>query len=675
MDYISLNEPTQSKITREEAKTLSEQRARELEKSLEETVLPPGYFIKDDWLIFQSNAKKEGDEPPPPIRICSRLDIIARTRDIHGDNHGRLLRFKDPDGVVHEWAMPMELLGGDAAIVRQQLLKQGLLIDSNQDARKRLIPFIEQSLPQKTLRCVQQTGWSNDFKLFVLPDLTLGESGGESLIFQGITSNSSSKACSGTLAGCQELSKLCRGNTRLLLALSCAFAAPILRVLGIENGGFHFKGTSSCGKTTCLHAAGSVWGGQDYVKQWRATSNGLEGVATSCNDGLICLDEIAQADPSEIGTMVYMIANGGGKSRADKMGGLQQVTAWRSLLLSSGEVSLLVHMQTAKKKPRAGLEVRFLDISADTSVHGCFENLHGFYDGKAFADHLKDLCGREHGHLGREFLRRFIRNRSSMEMKARVFIGQFASEYTPIGASEQVCRAVTRFALVAAVGEIATELGVTCWEPGEAANAAVICLESWLKRRGGIGIQEEQQVLSAVRMFFELHGEGRFSLLASERLNEGEDAQPRTLNRAGFRQRSSEGGDFMVLPGVFKEEICNGFELDFVLTVLNRHGLLKTDAQGKSTRAERLPGKTGTTRVYRISGKILGGDDEGELKSKISCETSETKEGNVLLFTGNERNASLVSLDPSLGETESLLRVSLSHLSHQENDRAINECS
>ena len=69
---------------------------------------------------------------------------------------------------------------------------------------------------------------------------------------------------------------------------------------------------------------GSVWGCSDsqqgYLRQWRATSNGLEGVAALHCDSLLVLDEISEVNPREAGLIAYMLANGQGKARAGRLG-------------------------------------------------------------------------------------------------------------------------------------------------------------------------------------------------------------------------------------------------------------------------------------------------------------------------------------------------------------------
>src|SRR5205814_2019805 len=107
--------------------------------------------------------------------------------------------------------------------------------------------------------------------------------------------------------------------------------------------GFHLVGGSSIGKTTALLVAGSVCGGGGiggYLRSWRATSNGLEGVAAAHCDSLLCLDEMGQVNSHEAGASAYMLANGVGKARANRNGESKPASEWRTIFLSTGELSL-----------------------------------------------------------------------------------------------------------------------------------------------------------------------------------------------------------------------------------------------------------------------------------------------------------------------------------------------
>jgi uncharacterized protein (DUF927 family) len=87
--------------------------------------------------------------------------------------------------------------------------------------------------------------------------------------------------------------------------MSASFAGPLIGPCSAESGGINLKGPSSIGKTTVLHMAGSAWGGNPsdsngYNQTWRATSNGLEGVASAHSDTLLCLDELKMIDGRDV---------------------------------------------------------------------------------------------------------------------------------------------------------------------------------------------------------------------------------------------------------------------------------------------------------------------------------------------------------------------------------------
>ena len=172
-------------------------------------------FIVNDQGVFYS----DGDEKR---WICSRLEIQALVRDKASENWGRLLALTDADGQVHRWAMPMEMLKGSADELRGELLRLGLQIAPGMKARQRLIEYITTTQPETRARCVTKTGWYQ--QVFVLPDHTIGETT-EPVIYQADNLDQSLPS-SGTLADWQRhIAAYCAGNSRLVLAVSCGFAA------------------------------------------------------------------------------------------------------------------------------------------------------------------------------------------------------------------------------------------------------------------------------------------------------------------------------------------------------------------------------------------------------------------------------------------------------------------
>jgi putative DNA primase/helicase len=160
-----------------------------------------------------------------------------------------------------------------------------------------------------------------------------------------------------------------------------------------------------------------------------------------------------------------------------------------------------------------------------------------------------------------------------------------------------VHRVLHRFAHVAAAGRFATEQGITGWPEEEAFWAAGQCFQDWLKGRGGVGALETAAILSQVPVFFEEHGESRFSLWKPEY----EDS--RIVYRARFKRMEGEEMRYFVFSEVFKKEICSGLDVDLVSKVLIEKGWLIPDTGRKSTRAENLPRAGKTVRCYKINGE------------------------------------------------------------------------
>lgn len=522
--------------------------------------------------------------------ICSRLSIQALVRDKASENWGRLLELTDADGRLHRWSMPMEMLKGSGEELRGELLRLGLQIAPGMKARQRLVEYISTTKPETRARCVTQTGWHDG--IFVLPDQTIGETS-EPLIYQADHLINPYQQ-SGTLADWQtHISAHCMGNSRLLLAVSCAFAALLLHPAGAESGGLHLVGESSTGKTTALKVAASVFGAPNYLQRWRATANGLESLAALRSDTLLVLDELAQVDPKEAGEVAYMLANGSGKARAGKNGAARSRQEWRLLFLSAGEVGLAQHISESGKRIKAGQTVRLVDIPADAGQGlGLFDVLHDYASGAALSHTLIEAAARYYGTAAISFLERItpLAEWCNLTHAVKERSSAFIKKNLPPQYGGQLYRVGERFALIAAAGELATHYGITTWPPGEAEQAVARCFQDWIDYRGGADNQEYFAILAHIRRFFEMHGESRFSAWE-------ETQNSHTLYRAGFKKAMSFGVSYYVLPEVFREELCAGFDYRAVTRLLLTQGWLEPGDNQAPYRREYLPG-IGRSRCY-----------------------------------------------------------------------------
>ena len=575
--------------------------------------------------------------------ICAPLHVTAMTRNHQNEAWGRLLNFRDPEGREHVFAMPIKLLAGDGVAFRELLMEQGLVISPAKAARAHLSIYVQTAAPGRFVHCAEQTGWTeiDDHRVYVLPDATIGPDTGKTrVLYQGPAVRG--YGVRGSLRDWQDgIGRWCNGNSRLTLAVSMAFAGPLLGPCGAEGGGVNFRGGSSTGKTTVLRAGVSVTGGPEALQRWRGTANGLEGIACSHNDGLLVLDEMGQVSAAEAGEIAYMLANGSEKLRGARTGGVREVRRWLLLFLSSGELGLADHMLSVGKRARAGQEVRLLDIPADTGKHGAFEDLHGQANGAAFARAITQAAGQFHGTAFRAFLEKVTAMDQDelvewVDLKREEFIRANLAGADPSG---QAIRAGHRFAIIAAAGELAAQFKIVPWPDGAASWAARVCFDAWLKARGGAGNQEPRDMLAQVRHFLEQHGESRFTPWACERCEgTGEAAVgrfedpvtktykdgtgkchtcngtgrvlQRTVNAAGYRKFEDTGKTdkdgkiherhYLIFPESWKVDVCAGFDSKAVTALCLERGIILPDKEGKAQSNHRPPGEK-TRRFYQVN--------------------------------------------------------------------------
>jgi putative DNA primase/helicase len=538
--------------------------------------------------VYCYPREKDNGEVPPPVWICSPLDVVARTRSADSEEWGRLLEWHDPDGIFKQWAMPEQMLASsEAADILRVLMAGGL--DVSFRCKKDLISYLASRRPFTRAVCVQRCGWA-DLGVYVLPGHVVNETNGDKYIFQA-ENRPEPHASRGTLESWRDdVAALAVGNSRLMFAICCAFAGPLLEPCGLAGGGFHFVGASSIGKSLSMLMAASVIGDPSKgVLTWRATDNGLEGVAYRHCDGLLCLDELGQVDGRKAGEIAYMLANGTGKARATKEGGARSRQTWRLVFLSNGELDLSSHMASVGQQAKAGQEVRMVSIPADAGKGlGIFESLHGEPDAKAMADRVKRATIANYGCAFVPFIQHVAEQPETISRRVSTLVADFTAANVPAGADGQVYRAAERFALVAAAGVIATEAGITGWDRYAALFAARDCFNAWLERRGGAGSHEDAEIISRLMQTLTADG-SRFESMATANATDA----PKVHNRLGF----VEGGRYTIPVSCFKE-IFAGIDDARAAKVLVAAGIIKHEL-GKALPRPILPG-LGRQRCYSI---------------------------------------------------------------------------
>lgn len=539
---------------------------------------PPGVYLHG-----KTAPKKNEPSIPFDRHVCSPLEVsaITQTDDAH-HTFGLLLEFHDLNGRLRRWAMPRNLLRGSCEELRGELLDQGVQVFD----RHKLSDWLQRPPPKRRVIAATKTGWAADGKAFVLPGRVIGAA--DKVIFQSESAVTTGAASSrGDYRKWRdEVAKLCIGNMVPTLSIDIALAGPLLARLHHPSCGIHWVGDSSIGKTTSLTVGGSSWGGDKFIRSWRGTANGLESAAAVLNDSVLCLDEIGQADSRVIGDVVYSIINGIGKARATRIGSARKVEHWRLTLLSTGEKTLRAQMAEGGKQAKAGQEIRLLNVPT-ARRHGVFDELHGFADGRALADHLKTATDQHFGHAGPLFVEKLMGDDRDLgaELQQVMELPQFHAHDSQAG------RAAKAFAIFGMAGELATEWDILPWEPGASLDAAATGYLAWLDARGN-GITEHRQILEAMSDFVDRHGDSRFS-------EKGRDSERPVINRAGWWHNTPDGGRVYLFNSPALREAGGGYDLPRILAALDDAGWIMDRDQGvRSKKTSIGPGQK--PRLYHI---------------------------------------------------------------------------
>jgi len=608
----------------------------------------PNFYTLDGRGLFFRPPQKGTDEPAAPQWLAAPFEVLAETSDAYSGAWGLLLRWQDRNGRPHQWAMPRRLVHADGNAIAAELEESGLSCATGKTAHERLKAFFGSVTVARRVHCVERCGWhqTETGEVFVLPNgETFGTTDSNVALQTDRAVVGTTFDARGTLGEWQQaVARYAEGNDRLALFLSAAFAGPLLDVTGEPSGGFHLVGKSQSGKTAMVRAAASVWGegsARGQVRTWRATANGLEGVAAECSDGLLILDELGQADPREVSETVYLLANESGKARADRGGAARRRRTWRVMLLSTGEMTLSTKLAEAGRHARAGQHVRLADVPADAGAGmGVFQALHDASTAAALADRLRDATRTVFGTAARDYLTALARDRASgtgeLPRTVLSWRAEFERRHLPPGADGQVRSVAARFGLVAAAGELARSYGVLPWSEGEALRAAGACFSAWLNERGGAGATEDMQAIEQVRAFIAAHGASRFELVVHPET--AAFAGERIVNRAGFKRRcqpesTGEGSvppwEYLILPSVWSTEVCRGLNAKQAADALQAHGLLRGATGRHRAALVNVPGH-GKTRVYCISGAILAETEQDAAETQQDGETQQDAAGTAV---------------------------------------------
>lgn len=569
-----------------------------------------GHIIKSE-TIFDGRAKT-----PRTIEtfVCSDITLLGKGVNPDGE-WGKLIAFKDPLGADRRIVIPFRHLAGDGKDARALMLGSGLITATDKAGRDALAQLLAFGGGDTLYHLADRLGWHHGH--FVLPHEIITPPDPKHLVAYDQPAGDHPYRPEGSLAEWQKICEIVQGIPYAVLAIAAAFAGPLLRLLHAESGGIHFFGPSSRGKTTYARLAGSVWAVPDeIVRPWHATINGIEARAADACDTLLILDEVGQSDTrgaaSDVAKITYMLANGVGKARATKTGGLQQGSTWRVLTISTGEhpISDMVRDHHGGQRMTGGIGVRMIDLPIHPKAASVSQDEQKPENTGRMLDEARAIISANHGHAGPQFVRHLIADPDTAIAIVEKTISQIMEVFSGENDDPQVSRIARRVALIIAAGKLAEDYGVLTWPSGTSEIAGQKALIAWSEQRGSRSSLEELNAVKTVRRFLEAHGDSRFrsvSEVAEDSYDTSSQGADRAIiNRAGFRSTNEDGDPvWYIMPQIWQSDVCLGQDPQFVARTLAKLGILKPGEGNHLAKKVRLPGQASSSRFYVVTAEIF----------------------------------------------------------------------
>jgi uncharacterized protein (DUF927 family) len=192
-------------------------------------------------------------------------------------------------------------------------------------------------LPEETV--ASKSGWKNDFSLFVVGDKAISATGIQTVL-QKDNPTAEVYTQKGELGPVVEVINMLRKYDAVSFKLYTTCTPPILKLLNIHSFVETQQTPSGRLKTTMGLLAASIWGDPERLQlNAESTRAGILKNVEFCTDLPIFVDETSITD--NIKDMVYLIANGVGRSKSNSEGGLVMPSTWSTVVLTTGEKPIL----------------------------------------------------------------------------------------------------------------------------------------------------------------------------------------------------------------------------------------------------------------------------------------------------------------------------------------------
>ena len=199
----------------------------------------PAYISYGPYTMTKDGLTVEGKASGgAPIRISAPFEVLGESRNPGSLEWGKMLRFLDGDGKLHDLVVPNALMQGEPAILCSLLASEGLAI--HPDHKKHLLSYVAGVQSKRRVTVVMRTGWHEieGRKYFVLKDETIGPKGAELVVLDA--SAVGPYETKGSLEDWKAgVGRMVADHFLPMLLVSTALTGPLLDLVGQDGGGIH----------------------------------------------------------------------------------------------------------------------------------------------------------------------------------------------------------------------------------------------------------------------------------------------------------------------------------------------------------------------------------------------------------------------------------------------------
>jgi uncharacterized protein (DUF927 family) len=141
-----------------------------------------------------------------------------------------------------------------------------------------------------------------------------------------------------------DVAKKARENAAARFIISAGFASILLEPLHKRVFFIHLWHNSRSGKTATLKLAISAFGNPSkLIGSFNSTAVGLERMAAALRNLPFAIDELQVLNTKRMtsDSIIYMLAQGQGRTRGSKDGGIQEILNWKNIILTTGEEAMI----------------------------------------------------------------------------------------------------------------------------------------------------------------------------------------------------------------------------------------------------------------------------------------------------------------------------------------------